>query len=54
MRIRSLLQQPEVREQLVRQGMKPAGGPPERFGGLIRSELVRWSRVVAAAKIKLD
>jgi len=24
------------------------------FGKLIRSELVRWSRVVAAAKIKLD
>jgi tripartite-type tricarboxylate transporter receptor subunit TctC len=52
--INTLLQQPEIREQLVRQGMNPAGGPPDRFGGLIKSELARWSRVVAAAKIKLD
>ena len=52
--INALLQQPEIREQLARQGMIPAGGPPERFGGLVRSELARWSRVVAAAKIKLD
>ena len=52
--INALLQQPEVREQLARQGMNPAGGTPERFAGLIRGELVRWARVVAAAKIKFD
>jgi tripartite-type tricarboxylate transporter receptor subunit TctC len=52
--LNTLLQQPEIREQLARQGMNPAGGAPERFGGLVRSELARWSRVVAAAKIKLD
>lgn len=52
--INALLQQPEIREQLARQGMNPAGGPPDRFGGLVKSELARWSRVVAAAKIKLD
>ncbi len=50
----ALLQQPDVREQLARQGMTPAGGTPERFGELIRSELARWSRVVAAAGIKPD
>jgi len=52
--INTLLQQPEIREQLARQGMNPAGGPPDRFAGLLKSELARWSRVVAAAKIKLD
>ena len=50
----ALLQQPEIREQLAKQGMNPAGGPPERFGALVKSELARWSRVVAAAKIKPD
>ena len=50
----AVLQQPDIREPLARQGMDPAGGPPDRFGGLVRSELARWSRVVAAAKIKLD
>ncbi|MGZ5147385.1 MAG: Bug family tripartite tricarboxylate transporter substrate binding protein, partial [Burkholderiales bacterium] len=52
--IAALLQQPDVREQLANQGMNPAGGPPERFGALVKSELARWTRVVAAAKIKLD
>lgn len=50
----ALLQQPDIREQLAKQGMDAAGGPPERFGALLKSELARWSRVVAAAKIKLD
>lgn len=52
--IAALLQQPDVREQLASQGMNPAGGSPERFRALVKSELARWSRVVAATKIKLD
>jgi hypothetical protein len=34
--------------------MSAAGGPPERLGGLVKSELERWNRVVKAAKIKAD
>jgi hypothetical protein len=34
--------------------MSAAGGPPERFGDLVKRELARWSRVVAAAGIKAD
>jgi tripartite-type tricarboxylate transporter receptor subunit TctC len=52
--IAALLKQPDIREQLATQGMKAEGGPPERLGRLIASELARWSRVIAAAKIKLD
>lgn len=52
--INALLQQAEVREVLAKQGMNAAGGPPERFGDLVKRELARWSRVVAAAKIKPD
>ena len=45
-----------VREfvHLARQGMSAAGGPPERFRALLISELARGSRVVEAAKIKID
>jgi tripartite-type tricarboxylate transporter receptor subunit TctC len=50
----ALLQQPEIRDMLARQGMNAVGGPPERFGELLKSELTRWARVVAAAKIKFD
>lgn len=50
----ALLKQSEIRELLAKQGMAPAGGTPERFGDLVRKELARWSRVVAAAGIKAD
>ena len=50
----ALLRQPDVRELLTKQGMVPAGGPPDRFGNLLKLELARWSRVVAAAGIKAD
>ncbi len=50
----ALLEQNEIRELLAKQGMAPAGGTPERFGALVKRELARWSRVVAAAGIKAD
>lgn len=52
--INALLQQPDIREQLARQGMTPTGGAPERLDALLKSELTRWARVVAAAKIRID
>jgi tripartite-type tricarboxylate transporter receptor subunit TctC len=48
------LAQPSLRDLLAKQGMIPAGGPPERLGDLVKRELARWSRVVAAAGIKAD
>ena len=52
--INAILQQPDVRDLLAKQGMNPAGGPPDRMGDLVKRELVRWDRVVKAAKIKAD
>lgn len=50
----ALLRQSDIRELFARQGMIPAGGPPERFAGLLKLELARWARVVTAAGIKAD
>jgi len=52
--INALLQQPDVRDILGKQGMVPAGGTPERFGELVKDELARWDRVVKVAKIQAD
>jgi len=52
--INAILQQPDVRDLLAKQGMIPAGGPPDRMGDLVKRELVRWDRVVKAAKITAD
>jgi len=34
--------------------LNTVGGSAERFGDMVRRELARWARVVAAAKIKAD
>jgi len=52
--INALLKDASIREALEKQGMIPAGGPPQRLGDLVRKELPRWSRVVNAAGIKAD
>jgi tripartite-type tricarboxylate transporter receptor subunit TctC len=52
--VNALLKEPDVRALLEKQGMSPAGGPPGRFGALVRNELARWSRVVKSAAIKAD
>jgi tripartite-type tricarboxylate transporter receptor subunit TctC len=52
--IDAILQQPDLRDVFVKQGLNAVGGPPEILGDLVKSELERWSRVVKAAKIKAD
>ena len=52
--INAVIQLPDIREVLANQGMVPRGGSPELFGDMVRKELVRWVRVVQAAKIKAD
>ena len=49
-----LLDDQSMKSFLEKQGMSAAGGTPERFAGLLKRELARWSRVVAAAGIKAD
>lgn len=49
-----LLREPAVRAVLDKQGMSPAGGPPQRLDELVKRELPRWARVVQAAGIRAD
>jgi tripartite-type tricarboxylate transporter receptor subunit TctC len=52
--LNALLQLPDVREALAKQGLVPGGGTPERLRDLVAAELARWNNVVVAAKIKVD
>ena len=47
----ALLQLPEIREALARQGLAAVADRPERLSELVGQELERWSRVVANARI---
>ncbi|MCE9639257.1 MAG: hypothetical protein K8S22_03740, partial [Betaproteobacteria bacterium] len=45
---------PLIFERLSGQGAEPAGGTAEQFGAFIRTEIDKWSKLVAAAKMKAD
>jgi tripartite-type tricarboxylate transporter receptor subunit TctC len=50
----SILALADVRELLSRQGLVPVGGAPEKLTEMVKSDLERWTRLIAAAHIKLD
>ena len=50
--VNALLKLPEIRESLARQGLTAVTDKPERLEQLVASELRRWNRVVAKAKIQ--
>jgi tripartite-type tricarboxylate transporter receptor subunit TctC len=45
------LQMPEVKDKLLSQGNEIGGGTPEQFAALIKSETIKWTKVVKDAKI---
>lgn len=45
---------PAMKENLARIGAEPAGGTPEQFGALIRSEYAKWGEVVRRTGAKID
>jgi tripartite-type tricarboxylate transporter receptor subunit TctC len=52
--VRAALDVPEVKKSLVDQGMDPAGGSPEEFGALIKSDMEKWGDVGKRLGVKLD
>ena len=52
--VNAVMAAPDLRESLVKQGLVPVTSTPEELGALVRSDLVRWAKVVADAKISMD
>jgi len=50
--VNALLQQPELRDALAKQGLTPVADRPERLGELVTQEIARWNRVVASAGLQ--
>ena len=48
------LKSKDVAELLATDGVAPAGGAPETFRALIKTDIARWSKVVQQANIKID
>lgn len=49
-----VIKQPEVRKQLADQGYEPVGNSPEQFAAYIKSEILKWARVIKAAGLKAE
>ena len=45
---------PEMRDRLGKQGADVRTNTPEEFGTFIRSETAKWAKVVKDANIKVD
>ena len=48
------LNAPDIRARLAAESSEVGGMPPEEFGQHIRNEIVKWSRVVKDANIKIE
>jgi tripartite-type tricarboxylate transporter receptor subunit TctC len=49
-----VIAQQDARRMLAEQGYEPAGTSPEQFDGFIRTEIVKWSKVVKSAGITIE
>ena len=48
------LKQPDYRKLLVGNTIEPIGSPPEQLGEYIKSELLKWAKVIRAANVHID
>ena len=48
------LNSPEVRERLAALSAVSEGGPPKVLGDLVKSEMVRWTKLIRERNIKVD
>jgi len=52
--VNAVMALPAVQENLLRQGLIPATSTPQELGALVKSDLQRWAKVIAEAKITAD
>ena len=45
---------PDIREKLIAQGTDPVGSTPEEFGAFMKSETIKWARVIKTANVRAD
>ena len=45
---------PDTAERLSAEGANPSAGTPEQFGAFIKSEIVRWGKVIKATGTTID
>ncbi len=52
--VNQMLQSPDVRERLSAMAFEPVGGSSQQFGDYVKTEIVKWGKVVREGNIKPD
>lgn len=52
--IAKAMKMPDVVKKMSSDGSQPVGGTPEEFGALLKTESVKWAKIVKDANIKAD
>jgi tripartite-type tricarboxylate transporter receptor subunit TctC len=52
--IGKVLAMPDVKQRMFDLGLEIAGGPPERLGDLVKSDIAKWGRVIREVGVKVD
>ncbi|MSQ72829.1 MAG: tripartite tricarboxylate transporter substrate binding protein [Betaproteobacteria bacterium] len=52
--VNRIIQLPDIRERLDAQGLEPVGGTPQQFGDYVKTEIVKWGKVVREANMKTE
>lgn len=52
--INEVLKSPALKERFAASGLEAAGNTPEQFGRMLRSEIVKWRKVVETANIPVQ
>ncbi len=52
--IQRALAAPELRQGFEKDAIEPVGGTPEAFGDYIKSEMVKWGKLVKSSGLKID
>ena len=50
----SAINAPATRQKLIDFGIEPIGSTPQQYSDLIRTETVRWHKLIKAQSISLD
>jgi len=49
-----VVQLPDLKEQLAKQGAEPVGGDPEQLVAVVRSHTAKWEKVIRGAGLKIE
>lgn len=52
--VSAVISQPAIKQKLMDFGIEPVGSTPQQFADLLRTETVRWHKLIKTQKITLD